>query len=214
MKKLFEINTLRFLSVVAHLIRTVGWTSGKEAFNTGIESTAKKAWKFEESLQSVSGIISDTVEEEDKELARKALQWVRSLDIKPNEKNQNYLEGLINACAGDVLLRKGMGFAASAIGAYNKSVKVNKAQAFKNSDFIGEIDEVIETVVRIFQVKQTKYGSWQYSMSDTIGNIFIWYDNSEQLLFENDVINLKAKVKKHNEYMECKQTILKDLVVI
>lgn len=85
----------------------------------------------------------------------------------------------------------------------------NKNKETSKSEYVGNIDEKIEHTATVYSVKQTssEYGtSWKCKLVDEDQNRFIVYLKQE--VVKNDEIKFTAKVKKHEEKVGIKYTVL------
>ena len=206
--KPYRVSIKRYLEVVAAMIRVRGWIGRSEAFkNPSLDATADVAWNHDFYVLTNTG-AEDIVTDKDKELADKALTWAR--DMAPNN---DFLRNLKTVTENDNISRKEIGFAASAIGAYERAERYKKEKHFRTtSTHVGSIgDRITEKVkVAIVNTKPSQYGDGTlhiYTLTDGCGNEYTWFTTFGKLR-KGEVINITGTVKKHDEFRGIKRTIL------
>lgn len=223
----YRIETEYYLSFVAACIRESGWKSKTYVNENGGQSTSNYAIQAIEAqtrpIKDRYGNIIPQPEpnEQDIELAQKAIEWAKGLiDLK-----NDYLYN-INLIAHESSLKYiDFGIAASIISSYKKSLEkeILKEQQKKQkaqSDYTGNIGDKITielTYVNSFYF-DTQWGtSCIHKFIDSNNNIFIWktnnnlekiVDNAYISIEQSEQIKLKGTVKEHKEYNNEKQTVL------
>lgn len=200
---------LDFTDVAVAVINEFGWKSRSEVYNSGGYATADRIIDFYNPYSKegaeVRKILKGKINDETKEYARKALEWVATVD-----KNTDYFFNLKKMVECGIVPVKGAGFAASIIPAYYREV-VNKKEE-KISEWQGEVGKKITAEVKF--VGEFSFDSY-YGVTlikrflDKDGNIFVWFTKSVSDDFEEDKIyTITGTVKKHDLYKEKKQTVL------
>jgi hypothetical protein len=162
-------------------------------------------------------------QDRDKAQAEAALEWARAL---PTTDVGDYIYNLGVACRAGYVTWKTTGLVASAISAHLRHLDREKElqqrqfeNATKSREWVGEVKkrEVFEklTVVRMQYID----GQWGVTTLVTFenepGDLIKWFSSkSLDDLNEGDVIDLKATVKKHDEYKGTKQTLINRAVVV
>jgi len=137
-------------------------------------------------------------------MAVKVIDWARAeFDI---ESTAQYEHNMAVIFSQDFIKYQDIGYAASAIIGYKKSLEVET-----NSEYVGDVKDRLdlENLTLVF----TKSFDGYYGVShlhkfvDESGNIFVWFTGSV-LLDEGEVYSGKGTVKEHKEYNGEKQTVL------
>lgn len=164
--------------------------------------------------------IINAVTDEDRALALKVIEWVRSFDGTKlfNDFNNN-LSVLFRAdyISGTQYL----GMVIAAMASYHREMeyelrKTKDRQAMQESKWVGEIKERIRGR-RVTLVSQKVIGSSNYSDNDRLlimfmdegGDILIWWTETGGTEYRNgEKFWIDGTVKKHDEFNGLKQTIL------
>ena len=138
-------------------------------------------------------------------------EWVETLPT--NE--YGYFRNAILAWKLNYVEPRDLALISSLIGTYFKiknqreKEKINR----ETTNFVGQVNDKINIKIKSFRVLYTKdnrvYGynaptSYVYEIIDDKGNVYIW--DTPQLL--EGVIEITARIKKHNEYRGTRQTII------
>jgi hypothetical protein len=145
----------------------------------------------------------------DIEYAAKAREWAKTID--PNTDN-TYLGNLSILAGSDTVSVRTIGFTASIISAYKKSiemdVKVQKARAETNH--VGTVGDKVTMDLRVVVTRsfEGQYGtSHMNRFADDAGNTIIWWTGT-QAFKEGTTVRITGTIKKHSEYRGYKQTEL------
>lgn len=212
-----------YMTAVASCIRRLGFVSKKAALEYGKECTSAAASTL------IFGMSKHTVKKEnvpntdDAERAKRCIAWVReSLSEKPNK--SDYEHNLALIFSRDIVDFKHMGFAASAIAAWEREVgrqieRERKYQDEKGSAFQGEVGKRQVFKGLTFVYGKEIAGDWgvrtMCKFRDASGNVFIWWATGERIAYDKGTgyeqgraYDIVGTVKKHEEYNGIKQTIL------
>ena len=127
---------------------------------------------------------------------------------KINKRKEKMLEGQRNWCEKN-------GFGRITFDEKNELEKKRRIEKQEKAVFLGEVKEILELTVtyeKKFSV-YSQYGTvFVYKFSDDNGNVLIW-KTSTGLYYsygakEGDKIQIKGRVKEHNNYKGEKQTVL------
>ncbi len=198
------VNAEYFMSLVADSVLAQGWVSAATAKEKRWISTRSRA----------SDMMSDMVDAstEAQEIARKAIDWAQTFG--DDGKNLNDWEHNCRIVAlSNALEHRHLGIAASVVGVYyNKFVRINAP--VKVSEYVGKENERIT-------IKVTLKGMFVGEMStrhifeDQEGNVLVWFGSTS--LGRNLVgteITIAARVKKHQEYNNKKQTLVSHVKIV
>lgn len=214
------ISTEDYLAYVAATIRHHGWLSRTKARETEYGfATADRA--YEEMFPSPYLKAEDRAklikpEEEDKELAKVALEWARGLgeEVDPDSLNE-YLYNVWVVSRQGALQDRSLGIAASIIASYKRTLEKAKEtkehnKIAQNSQHVGEVGQKITVVVKVLGVFELAgyYGStYIYRMLGADGNLYKWF-SSREVLDEEATYTVTGTIKGHDEWKETKFTIL------
>jgi hypothetical protein len=218
------IDMVEYLNAVAICIRRLGWVSKAKA-QYADSATAGDAWylmrppvnetarkKYERWVE-VNNLHH---QERDEKLAAEALEWAKALSTTGND----YLYNLGVACRAGFVLQSTSGIVASLISAYlraqerEEEIAQRKSEdAKKSREWLGEV-KVRQNFEKLTVTKMVyipgAYGTTTLVIfEDEPGNIIKWFASVKlDDLEEGDVVDIKATVKKHDEYNEQKQTLV------
>ena len=206
----------RFLCVVAICIRRTGWVSrGKAMGNMDVRSTADLAWDVCMGHgREIEELIKDLklfAEDRDEELAKKALEWAKSL---PTQGVADYIYNLGVACRQETVSRHSIGIAASAIAAYQRDTDQKREMKEKNVGVhlgtIGERLEFRKLKVESMRSYEGDYGvKTLVTFKDKDGNTLKWWAAANvDWLEEGDTVTIVGTIKKHDIYKGYPQTVL------
>lgn len=220
-----RIETEYYLTFVAACIREKGWVSkgmvkAEEGEGRTLISTASYAEIAMYSIEHPVYIKGKKIQypeptEQDKELAKKSLEWAKGLTDLKND----YLY-TINLLAHEKTIEyKHMGFVASIVSSFTRHlekeiIKEQKETAKKQeliSNYIGSIGEKIQTELTYINSYsfETEWGtSHIHKFLDQNGNIFIWKSSKYIEADQGQQVKIKGTIKDHSEYAGAKQTIL------
>jgi len=211
----YNVDTI--LNITSAVIKKFGWTSRAVANEYNYQSTSDRVWN---NLEPHIGMAKEnfvTVDEEDKELSAKVIEYFKNLDHKGNE----YLSNLIKLVKMGYVPSKYMGYACSMIITYEKAMNIERKKSEKDtrvSNYVGEVGKRLKNVKAEVIFKrhiESNYGtSTLYTFKDDEGNIMkTFYSGSNISLEKGNIIYLSGTVKKHNEYENEKQTMLNRISV-
>jgi hypothetical protein len=188
-----------YMSYVAMSVRLHGWESRSKAIGVPTADMAMLAMypgKYTEKVYPT---------EQDCKEATATIDYIRNV-----EDNGEYFHNLSVIFSQDYIsIRNHLGYAASAIIAYQKYVEQKARVDSSKSEYQGEIKKRQEwtlTVTRIFSY-ESAYGVCHTTlMQDDAGNEFVW--KTGKALEQGQTYTGKATVKEHKEYRGIKQTVL------
>jgi len=224
----------RYCNIVAAVIRERGFTSkAKAAEQEGVLATSDIAERI---ITDILGKYTIDITDNDKEIAEKALNWIKNL---PEYNLNDYMYSIHLLSQEKSIKPKDFGFVASIIPAYLRTVekeiiaekKVTQAKEESISDYIGTPGEKIQLELTYissasyeFQISAwTSQTNFIHKFLDNSGNIFIWktakhigefvngkkwYDRDRIDVNAGYNLKLKGSIKDHSEFRGEKQTIL------
>lgn len=207
-----------YLGFVAMTIRNHGWlsrTKARELADTHARSaTADIAFHAMTERPSKQNPHPPKPEEQDHDLVKKAIEWLRT-DLAKRSDLNDYQHNLTVICTRDVVISKGFGVAASLLPAYQRemgfvSERKLRFEQEKNSVHFGEAGkrEVFDLTVTKIIPSQSDFGAtFIHKFVDAKGNIATWFSTGRQLEI-GKTYKIKGTVKKFDEFRGVKQTVL------
>jgi len=202
-----------YLTHVAAMIRLYGWVSKAQSDEDHPATSGRafsnmldygKTWQGEK--------IYDEVTDEDQATALAAIEFNKTNWNRESSKDFEYNMSL--AFARDFFNVRLKGFVAYGAQAFLKdqTLRIERENAAKNpSEWQGEIKkrEVFNnlTVSSVIPIDSDFGTTYLYTMLDGQGNIFKWFSSGD-VLDVGTTYDLKATVKKHDEWKGQKQTVI------
>lgn len=204
----------QYLPWVASAIRRDGWLSRSAVRDcAGKRATADVAWAdgaFPSKDLPRAALLS--VVSADTELADKALAFTTKL-LDSKDFTTDYEHNLRVVCHSEFIDRRMTGIAASIIGFYESEMRrqIERQKAVAASSHVGSVGsrEVFPGLV-CTQIRSLpgEFGiTHLHTFRDSAGNLLKWFA-SKEALDVGATYDLKATVKKHDEYQGVKQTLL------
>lgn len=141
--------------------------------------------------------------------ADSVIEWVHN-EIDPKEDKNDWEYNVSQIFQREQITTKHLGIVASVYSAYKKAQeRKNKIQTV--SEWVGEVKERKDFTFKItfHTVSEGYYGLTHiYKFIDSEGHEFIWFGSKEIDAIEGEWVNVKATIKKHDEYNGTKQTHL------
>ena len=211
------IDLVTFLGFAAECIVQFGWMSrGKARDTEGATATADDAMNamFPDPREKFTDRV--VVSDNSKALAAKALDWALALDAAAKENDYLYNVSVIAQC--EALPSKGVGIAASIISAYKRTMEQEAAREYDRvtSAHFGAVKKREVFVLKVLGITTLEgdYGTtFLHRMVDESGNKATWFSSSV-VLEEGVFLQVKATVKKHDEFKGVKQTVLSRCAVV
>ncbi len=221
-----ELSMTAFMEMAAEVVLRKGFVSAKAAQAyaeksggvAGLTTTAAEVWfQFfhDPKLEREHPEWFFSVTEAGVILGGDALDYAKTLEAK-----SDYEYNLRTIAQKVIITRRDAGLLASAIGAYQKHMgfqaeRKAKEAKFANSQYFGTVGkrEIFGvTVIGEHIFAPTEYGYGQenrvlYRMQDAAGNVAVWFTSGKKLEV-GKTYQLKATVKKHDDYKGIKQTVL------
>jgi hypothetical protein len=156
-------------------------------------------------------------QERDEKMAADALKWAAS---QPDVGVGDYLYNLGVACRAGYVTRRTMGIVASAVSAYMRAMaceealnQVRRDDTKKSREWVGEVkvrQDFTKLTVKFMKYLEGNYGTTTLvSFEDEPGNLIKWFASIKlDNIDKGDVVDLKATVKKHDDYKGVKQTLI------
>lgn len=212
--------TVDYLTHVAAMIRLHGWVSRKQAEMSydQVRATSVDAyWNMIDygKKDKFGNKLYEDVTDEDREIAKAAFEWNQA---KWDKESDNEFEGnMAVAFASEWFNTRTKGFVAYGVQAYLKDrTEQLEREAKKDnlpSEWQGEVGKretfygLTVTNERTIENEYEMRTSYLYTMIDKFGNVFKWFA-SRPALEVGKTYNLKATVKKHDEWKGTKQTVI------
>ena len=220
--KYLELRT--YLAHTAACIRLDGWVSKKmaEERESGWPTSSAAYyymydWKRIRSPKTERErreIGRHQPEEQDFEMADKAIEWARTV-IAAKTNKSDYEHNLSVVMALDYIGHRECGIAASCVAVYQRAVQREQERRVqervgRNSEYVGEVGKRMNVKVTIMdkRVCESHFGtSYLHKMVDQAGNILKWFASNCELEV-GKTYNMKATVKKHDEFRGVKETLV------
>ena len=211
-----QVDTLHYLSHVALTIRKNGWLSRGKA--TGYQRAtadiaASNMNDQEQQARDRDGTpIWDDPTDEDRDLAARALKWIR----EEFSDDSDYASNLVTAVAGERMNYRSEGIAASGIAVYNremgKRAKVEQEKATTLNEYFGQTGDRTELTLTVKTIKENwRNGGYNdegvtyiHKLVDAEGRRFTWFGSYS--LDEGKTYTGKWTIKRHNEWNGIKET--------
>ena len=211
---------LDVLTATYQIIRAYGWLGAGVAYqNPGLGTPT--ASHVRTLLHDIDGkrladIKRDIASIEiDTDRIESALNWARTNDGKGD-----YIRNIRSLANGDAVSYKQIGFVASIIPAYDKSVqweteRFQKAQAKADrpeSNWIGKVGERVTILGARLDSMRELYSDWGVSFllkfTDASGNDITWFASRDDICEVGETVDMKATIKRLDTYNNRKQTII------
>lgn len=206
-----------FLAHVAAEVREVGYTSRKRAMERGESSTSDIAMRRLVKLKAEPGATSNAKlkpTDADYETARAAMEWAEGLAGRAQSDLEHNMATL--AKHGSLDSHRHAGLAAWIVGGYlreqgrlaGEKAAAATARVSQYQGRVGERSEFKGLALTDVLTMESQFGtSFLHKFVDAEGNRYTWFASKERLT-EGKTYNLKATVKKHDEYKGVKTTQL------
>lgn len=206
-----------YLAMVNLCCRKIGWVSGREAYEKEITPTKSHAFtamypRCEADYKFIKH-YDLYVEDEDKEMAEKAISWVQTLDD-----SKDFIYNVKNIVRQDIVRYKHLGYIAAVISMYRKHLyREEQKKLRKPSEWYGEVKKRYELKLKCVFLKEfeTQFGvTTLFKFVDEDDRVFTWFASRDPGIDQGETYNIKGTVKDHSEYNGDKQTILTRCSVI
>lgn len=151
------------------------------------------------------------------DIPKKEIDEIKEI-INNMEPTTSYIENLQLLIRDKFVTYNFLGYAVSMIPTVTREKeKMIVKEKNKKSNYVGDVGEKIELLVSFyreaFYERESRYtGKYEtvhiYTFVDENNNHIVWKTTAREHFDVGDKINLKAKVKEHNEYKDIKQTII------
>lgn len=198
---------LGILTMTNAMIKKYSWKSRGETYDTYKIATADMVLEY---LTNPKTEIEIEIEEDDKEIAAKTIEYFRILE----EEDNDYIMNCKKVIKLNVVPARRFGIACSMLIAYKKHIEKEIQRANeKSSEWFGDIGSKLEDceVTCTFKTHvESYYGtSTLYKFVDNNGNIFkTFYSGYTWNVKQGEKAYLWGTVKKHDEWNDKKETLL------
>jgi hypothetical protein len=205
-----------YLERVSVCCRKLGYVSSKAAYDdAGIIATKQTAWNVTFPDSFTYKFIAEKelyVEDQDKELVVKAMEWARNLEGK-NDFELNIL-ALVKQ---DTISYKYCGYIAAIIPCYQKALSIElEKNNTTQSEFIGEPKQRLDIAAKCVFKKEfeSDYGLKTILKFNSNGNILVWFASGKVDFNMGEDYLIKATIKEHQVYNNSKQTVVNRVKMI
>lgn len=190
-------------------IRVNGWVSSGKAEELNCESTSRIV-RFSFSGKGRSELPDVTVEDQDK--VDKVIAWLSTDEVRSKKSESPYLHNLCVLADAQFVGRKNIGMMASAVYSYDRILVERKHQEALNASHIGTInaklvDLAVTVEAKIF-IDNNYGGKTLHKFSDADGNQIAWFASGSSPVNVGDLVHINATIKDHEEFRNCKQTVV------
>lgn len=205
-----------YLPHVAECIRLKGWMSRGRAKDLDLHGSATCEVAADHLHPKQAGPhfrpLYTHVSEESVKVANDAIEWATNIE---GEEIPDYLHNIRTIARRMVWEGRDMGLAASIVAAYQRHLSKlrwaeMRARRAEVARYVGEVGDKIRVAVNVEKVVQCygTYGtSFLHIMSDSEGNVYIWFASSQACETGKDIV-LQGTIKAHNEREGVKQNVL------
>lgn len=216
----FVFSTLRVMELACASVRVKGWCSKAQAEGTRKVTTVSRvldALTIRAAYIEEENIIRVTAA--DTERAKLVIDWAAALGGDNPAALSDYEHNLKTICGLGVVTYKGLGFAVSAVAAYERHMgQVAAHEKVKGSQHFGVVGQRGEFILQCYDsVVMPGYmgGTIElYKLQDANGNQAIWKCSSSTGLEKGVTYKLTARVDEHGQYREVNQTKLSRVKVL
>jgi hypothetical protein len=209
----------RFVLACAVVMRKMGWVSRSAAFGDGgtsdVRPTANIAWDI---CINTDANIGDLVRDhelqangDDMTDAENSVAWAEKID--PEKANNTYMHDLGVCCRQAHVTWETAGYVGSVINAWRRSVADAARTDESNSEHLGTVGETSDFTLRIMSVRPLKadFGGQRnlITFNTAAGDVLTWFTGKvPEWATVGSEVEVTAKVKKHDEYNNVKQTVI------
>lgn len=205
----------KFLVRASAIIKALGYVSNSEVKDTDKKSTAMLALDWADDFKPKE-IMAVTFDYTDKVTAKEVAGWMAGIDTS-HIANTEYLFHLANIGVTKTVTERTMGYAASAIKAFEKEKNKNSEESKGLEEFaaaLGKVGGKLQGIKAIFTGKSqfdSQYGvCHKYQFEDGAGRKITWMTSTElTALVQGTVYTLEGTIKKFSTYrgkQECQIT--------
>ncbi len=200
------VNLKTFLAIVGVLIDEYGYISTKslsQRDDTAVP-TGQDAFKVATTISNYSTEIRRKVTDEHRDNVDKVLEWFEKQDT-----SKDYFYNLSVVIKNNYVTSKVANLTASIMAVYLKAMAEAREPKVPSEHF-GVVGERVQMEVEVlnFYTIETSYGIGRiYRMVTTEGNIVTWFTSTSNLEIGKKYRGV-ARIKKHDEYRNIKQTVI------
>lgn len=209
----FYYNMMDVLSSTAAIINDTGWLPRSRSEEGAATADIVTTWFVNPSKFNEFYGKNMTVEDKDIEIARNAIEWCLNLENK--DKLNDYEYNIVTLAKSDNIRIRDFGLACSIVASYvnhlNREIE-NKEKNLDKSEHVGEIKKRYEfDNAEVIFVKEI---NGAYGLTTLIkfktedDNILTWFATNAPSVERGEKYNIRATVKKHDEYNGIKQTLV------
>jgi hypothetical protein len=204
------VNLRAYLEFVAEEILLNGWIGSVKAKEMEVPSTATMA--YGKLVAVLPEIYNPKPSQQAKALAAATYGWVEEATTKPNVNEYEF--SLLLIFKSEMIEYNAIGFAASAVwGARRTQIKARTTEegTATESQHVGKVGDKIklELAVQLIKPCDGTFGrSYLHRFVDKAGNNVNWFSTQGTDMVEGKTYKVFGTVKKHDEYLGVKATIL------
>jgi hypothetical protein len=216
----FRVETSYWLRASVAEVRMNGFLGNAKARDEGKESSSSRissyffGTEFEERERASQ--FWARVTDEDGEVASQLVEWTKTLQVRADD---SFLNNVKIIASSSSLGHKDFGIATAAVIAYNRELsrRAEVAHEAANSQYVGEIGkrQVFEATLVALKSWESDYGTtFFHKFIADPGNVLVWFGSGPLChpgadeVKVGEKVTFKATVKKHDERLGVRQTIL------
>jgi len=218
------IDTQCYLTHVARIIRTDGWTPRSKADGIMRHATADTSLSYMLDCRDRKVERDEYPTADDAELAQAAVDHIKEVQT-----SSDYEWNLKVSVKNETVPYKALGIVASLIPYYKRhleqtierTAQYDKDKESTHVGTVGKREDFILTLTKMLPLEGGQYGpTYLHKFRDQDGNVVSWFSskmyfdtpsdngNVSEALTEGETYTLKATVKKHDDYQGIPQTLI------
>lgn len=201
-----------FLACVNAVIRTKGWVS------VSASQVENKTPTVDLAIDLFFGhgdII--TFIEEDRDMAKLSLEWIRGFSQEELSKASDYIWNLQVACSNNYAEYSHIRIAASLISTFKKAMEKERSRKaeFGKSEFLGTVGDNLTIQIQVIGKTELNgsYGVTHLYKMMSGNNLLVWFA-SKPILEVGKGFKIKGTIKEHKVYEGINQTILTRVKIV
>jgi hypothetical protein len=210
-----NVDLYEYLCHVSCCMRMYGWRKSKNDEHvtpTFLEALQNMEYQRLGSVNILGTKMGLGIEEVDKRLAMKSIEWITSVDSN-QESGQSYVMSLRNASVSTQITpdsNQSCFMVESSqvplVASLPKAFQSNLGQETQDGgEFAGELGEEQEQTIKLESIRNTKYSD-MYRFTNDKGDELIWFTSSCPDMEEGQTYRCSFKIKDHSTYNGRKQT--------
>lgn len=218
----------RLFETCAAVVRTFGWVHQRDAEFSDLRSTKGRVWQNlfpvpEQRQKFPEDYV--TITDEDRAETDTLIEWADRKFFSADAKSdfEYNVQAAVEDWNGTLMIReRNLNFLIWMIAGYKRDLqkeaeerrkRAERAKQVEASDWVGDVGQRSEfdLTVQFTRTFDGQYGARRMvKLADADDNVFVWWGTND-FAFSMEIgstYKVKATIKKHDEYNECKQTVI------